>query len=1084
MTATPRPRGWWWSLSLAAVAMAVAAATPATQDAAGPLEDARGLRFASIDALCAFHCGATHLSGAECSSARCGSAAAKRRRRLDGTGDAGGVRPADEADDDDVAEINVLTCRGVAQAAGALSLSLGPGTTAASVFRGFHAAFFAAFDAMVASEDATFDACQLQFVQDKLLPTAADADDAASTTEWKPVLVQLQPMEDERACVKAVKAVWSDESEAMTPLLARRGDRTGAAFTVLLLHVDDSTAAAISALDCVRGVTALPAVLKLLPFARSAAQLSVSMATPDEVPAMEIRLVDGSDASAVLARLQSAFQRQFGVLNVFEAASDSPASLVVKPLQDLAAWSHAVGLAVSDAAVEWMDVRAGISQNSLSDDYLRRFRAPHAAPRRLDEYVHSLIGVDGARAVGIRGSDVIVGITDSGLYLNHDQFDQDSRSIFDSADTSARKVVYYNAWADDSDQSDSGTCGHGTHVAGILAGSSFSGAHDNLGIADQARIAFMDIGTQSAACAGQSGCAVQLATPAKASDLLESQRSVGAKIFSFSWGTPGSDYSAQARDLDDFIYQNPDVLVVVAAGNSGESADSGTISSPSGAKNVISVGASLNAADSFGDVACPAVFNEFSVASFSSSGPTSDGRLKPDVVAPGMRVVSSQSEKPGSTAKTAATCSLQGTSQSTPVVTGMAVLLFEWLRDGWWKHGTKNSAYAMDSIPAALLKALIIHSGEPLQRRLAALDAVVSCGQIEKDASTLTTFPSIFQGYGKPNMSNIVDFSAANAAGDGTTALYFLPNSTEGSEPRVAHNQSVIISFTVSKDVDLRTTLVWTDPPGSVRSTTQLQHDLDLSVRIRNGSASFFPVTAPNATGRDDMNNVEVVLVTYAELLAAAGGDVGDSGEIVVEAVVFGRSVLLADSQAFAFVASSSAIGSASGFADAADAASGSGSPWRAWMIAAVGGGALLLLLLITACIRWRMGRVKRRRQRQAAAGRSAPAASASTSFDAFTTPPAAMRGGHAPPYPADRCPFCRFRSADPVIMVGHVEHLHPSASAPTLGTDTPVLGLASASPMSNPVGGPSAEQQCPFCRFASSDAIILVNHVEHVHGA
>lgn len=1095
-----RIRRWWRPLAL--VAAAVASGAAASEGAAVALADARGLQFSSRGAFCAFHCGATHFTAAECSPALCGSAA-RKRRRLAG-GDADSVNADLETEDDDVKEINFLACRGVAQSATSLSLSLGNGATVAGVFRDFHAAFFAAFDAMVASENATYDACQLQFVQDKLLPTAVDADDTTTIAARKPMLVQLEPTGDERECVKAVKTIWSDENEAMTPLLARRGDRSGAAFTALLLHVDDDTASAVSALDCVRNVTELPPVLKLLPFARSAAQLSVSMATPDEVPAMEIRLVDGSDAGAVLTHLQSSFRQQFGVLNVYETAGDSTESLFVKPLQDLTTWSHAVALAVSDAAVEWMDVRASISQNYLPDDYLRRFRA-HTAHRRLDEYVDSLIGVDGARAVGIRGNDVIVGITDSGLYLNHDQFDQDSRNIFESADTSARKVVYYNAWADDTDQSDSGTCGHGTHVAGILAGSSFNGTHEDLGIADRARIAFMDIGTQSSSCAGQSGCAVQLATPAKASDLLESQMNVGAKIFSFSWGTPGSDYSAQARDLDDFIYQNSDVLVVVAAGNSGESADSGTISSPSGAKNVISVGASLNSADSFSDVACLSVFNEYSIASFSSSGPTSDGRLKPDVVAPGMRVVSSQSEKPGSSTKTAATCSLQGTSQSTPVITGMAVLLFEWLRDGWWKDGTKNSAYAMSSVPAALLKALIIHSGEPLQRRLAALDSVVSCSQIEKDARTLTTFPNVFQGYGKPNLSNIVDFSSSNAKGDGTTSLYFLPNSTEGSEPRVAHNQSVIISFTVSKDVDLRTTLVWTDPPGSVRSTTQLQHDLDLSVRIRNGSEYFYPVTAANATHRDDTNNVEVVLVTYDELLAAANNSVGESGEIVVEAVVFGRSVLLADSQAFAFVASSSAIGSASGFADAADTTSGSsGSPWCAWMIAAVAGGALLLLLLITACVRWRMGRQKRRRRRAAAAAsatsRARPERNASTSFNAFTTPPAAMRGDQVPPYAADKCPFCHFTSADPVIMVNHVENLHrtaTTASAPVLESDTsrgmPIIGLASTSPMSNPLGnghtqtsggGDASEQQCPFCRFTSADAVILVNHVEHMHGA
>ncbi|KAF4032880.1 Subtilase family [Phytophthora infestans] len=98
----------------------------------------------------------------------------------------------------------------------------------------------------------------------------------------------------------------------------------------------------------------------------------------------------------------------------------------------------------------------------------------------------------------------------------------------------------YNGWANKADEAETITCDHGTYVAGLLAGSSFSGKYANLGIVDKARIAFMDIGTQSKTCAGQLHCAASLVTPADASDLLESQIDAGAKIFSFSWGTPGS----------------------------------------------------------------------------------------------------------------------------------------------------------------------------------------------------------------------------------------------------------------------------------------------------------------------------------------------------------------------------------------------------------------------------------------------------------------------------------------------------------------------------------------------------------------
>ena len=109
--------------------------------------------------------------------------------------------------------------------------------------------------------------------------------------------------------------------------------------------------------------------------------------------------------------------------------------------------------------------------------------------------------------------------------MDHDQFDQNERStIFSTPVMSARKVVSYEAIGDTFDQSDKGTCGHGTHVSGILAGSSKSGKMRNIGLAKDAKIAFMDIGSQSSACAGISGCKVNLQAPTAMRSLFNRQR--------------------------------------------------------------------------------------------------------------------------------------------------------------------------------------------------------------------------------------------------------------------------------------------------------------------------------------------------------------------------------------------------------------------------------------------------------------------------------------------------------------------------------------------------------------------------------
>ena len=91
----------------------------------------------------------------------------------------------------------------------------------------------------------------------------------------------------------------------------------------------------------------------------------------------------------------------------------------------------------------------------------------------------------------------------------------------------------------------------------------------------------------------------------------------------------------------------------------------------------------------------------------SASGPTFDGRIKPDVCGPGTSVTSAESHT---------RCDLsdkQGTSMATPVVAGVTALIRQYFVEGWYPNGMKNAADAFVPM-GALLKAVLVNSGRRL----------------------------------------------------------------------------------------------------------------------------------------------------------------------------------------------------------------------------------------------------------------------------------------------------------------------------------------------------------------------------------
>ena len=166
----------------------------------------------------------------------------------------------------------------------------------------------------------------------------------------------------------------------------------------------------------------------------------------------------------------------------------------------------------------------------------------------------------------------------------------------------------------------------------------------------------------------------------------------GARISSNSWGTYNNTYTADSqtydslvRDAQPAVQANQEMTILFSSGNKGPG---GHLTSPGNAKNVINVGASENLRTGVDGCAIDSTGADDinSVISFSSSGPSADGRIKPDIVAPGTHIQGARSQARGYTAggvcgpgnyplgQSLYTWS-SGTSHAVPAVAGGAALI-------------------------------------------------------------------------------------------------------------------------------------------------------------------------------------------------------------------------------------------------------------------------------------------------------------------------------------------------------------------------------------------------------------------------
>jgi len=372
--------------------------------------------------------------------------------------------------------------------------------------------------------------------------------------------------------------------------------------------------------------------------------------------------------------------------------------------------------------------------------------------------------------------------------------------------------------------------GHGTHTAGSIVGDGTMSGGRFRGTAYGAKL-------WAWFCLGEDG---GVYTPDYIDDLFcpSGLTNGTASIHSASWGGEDCSYTSESREIDDYCWQHPDFLPVFSAGNAGQQGD-GTVGPEACAKNVLAVGASEN------DRGRP--INGWSsrypnrVTAFSSRGPTPDGRVKPDVVAPGSGICSTRS-----TLSTYTDCEvyddcywhMQGTSMSCPLTAGSAALVREWLVD---RRGLAAPS-------AALVKAVLMGGADDL------------CGRA--DTNVTSPAPNAREGWGRVNVGGAV-------APDGGRAVYladYIPFHA---------GSNVTFTVTTTNEAPLDVQLVWVDYPGTLvadETAPVLVNDLNLSVKGGDGTVRW----GNGGQEPDHRNNVESVRI------AAAGAGVY---EVTVSAV-------------------------------------------------------------------------------------------------------------------------------------------------------------------------------------------------------
>lgn len=233
-------------------------------------------------------------------------------------------------------------------------------------------------------------------------------------------------------------------------------------------------------------------------------------------------------------------------------------------------------------------------------------------------------------------TDVVVGIIDTGIDATH--VDLDGGKVIAFKDFVKGKTTAY----DDN--------GHGTHVSSIVAGEGDANPAYK-GVAPGAALVGIKV-------LDRRGSGAMSDVTAGIDWAVQNKDVYGIRVLNLSLGTSSSSDGTDSTSVAVNNAVANGIVVAVAAGNSGP--DKYTIGSPGAAKDALTVGALADVGEM-----------GFHITDFSSRGPTADGRIKPDIMAPGYNITAAKANS------TNGYVTYSGTSMATPFTAGTVALMLD-----------------------------------------------------------------------------------------------------------------------------------------------------------------------------------------------------------------------------------------------------------------------------------------------------------------------------------------------------------------------------------------------------------------------